>query len=94
MLSESLRLQLEDSEIQLIELVPPAVRTTLMNQQDSPHAMPLDEYVTEVLALLDAEPDAPEILVQRVLGLRYAERDGNYGQIVSALNPNSNVPAP
>ncbi|MDJ0356591.1 SDR family NAD(P)-dependent oxidoreductase [Paenarthrobacter sp. PH39-S1] len=41
--TESLRVQLADTSIQVIELVPPGVRTTLMGQQDSEQAMPLGE---------------------------------------------------
>ena len=41
MLSESLRLQLADTTVELVEIVPPSVATELMpGQQDSPIAMP------------------------------------------------------
>ena len=38
--SESLRIRLADAGVQVIEVVPPGVRTTLMGQQDNEHAMP------------------------------------------------------
>src|SRR4051794_15292237 len=48
MLSESIRLQLADTTVKVIELVPPAVRTALLpGQEDSDAAMPVDEYVAE-----------------------------------------------
>ena len=50
--TESLRIQLADSSVQVIELIPPAVRTTLMGQQDDEDAMPLDEFLTETTTLL------------------------------------------
>jgi uncharacterized oxidoreductase len=81
--TDSLRAQLHDTSLQVIELVPPAVRTTLMNQQDSPDAMPLDEYLDETLALLEAEPDATQILVERVRWLRNAEAEGHYDQALA-----------
>lgn len=93
MLSESLRLQLEPAGIEVLELVPPAVRTTLMpGHESAPHAMPLAEYADETLALWEQDPDAHEILVERVLPLRFGEVRGNYDQVVAALNGTA-VPA-
>jgi uncharacterized oxidoreductase len=87
MLSESLRLQLADTTVQVIELVPPSVRTSLLpGQESSEFAMPLDEFVTEVLALLRAQPEAKEIQVERVKFLRYGEARGDYDQVVQTLN--------
>jgi uncharacterized oxidoreductase len=87
MLSESLRLQLAGTTVNVIELEPPAVRTALLpGQETSESAMPLDEFVTEVLTLLQAQPDAREIQVERVKFLRYAEARGDYDQVVEMLN--------
>jgi uncharacterized oxidoreductase len=87
MLSESLRLQLADTPVKVVELVPPSVRTSLLpGQENSEAAMPLDEFVTEVMALFQAQPDATEILVERVKFLRYGEARGDYDQVVKALN--------
>jgi uncharacterized oxidoreductase len=83
--TESLRAQLTDTAVQVIELVPPAVRTSLMNQQDSPDAMPLDEYLDDTLTRLEAEPDAPQILVERVRWLRNAKAGGHYEQALAML---------
>lgn len=87
MLSESLRLQLADTSVKIVELEPPAVRTSLLpGQETSEFAMPLDEFVTEVVGLIEAEPDAKEIQVERVKFLRYGEARGDYDQVVTALN--------
>lgn len=87
MLSESIRLQLADTTVKVKELVPPAVRTALLpGQEESPMAMPLDEFVAEVIALLQQQPDANEIHVDRVNFLRYSEARGDYDQVVAALN--------
>lgn len=87
MLSESLRLQLADTSVKIVELEPPAVRTSLLpGQETSEFAMPLDEFVTEVVGLIEAEPDAKEIQVERVKFLRYGEARGDYDQVVAALN--------
>jgi uncharacterized oxidoreductase len=87
MLSESLRLQLAATSVKLIELVPPSVRTSLLpGQENSEFAMPLEDFVAEVLALLQAQPDAREIQVERVKFLRYGEARGDYDQVVATLN--------
>ncbi|MET7803475.1 SDR family oxidoreductase [Micromonospora chersina] len=87
MLSESLRLQLADTNVKVVELEPPAVRTSLLpGQETSEFAMPLDEFVAEVVALIEAQPDAREIQVERVKFLRYGEARGDYDQVVATLN--------
>jgi uncharacterized oxidoreductase len=87
MLSESLRLQLLGTSVKVTELVPPSVRTGLLpGQEANEAAVPLDDFVSEVMALLESEPDAKEILVERVKFLRYGEARGDYDQVVKALN--------
>jgi short-subunit dehydrogenase involved in D-alanine esterification of teichoic acids len=87
MLSESIRLQLADTSVKIVELEPPAVRTSLLpGQEDSGVAMPLDEFIAEATALLEAQPDAKEIQVERVKFLRYGEARGDYDQVVATLN--------
>lgn len=87
MLSESIRLQLADTTVKVVELEPPAVRTSLLpGQESSEFAMPLDEFVTEAVALFEAQPDAKEIQVERVKFLRYGEARGDYDQVVETVN--------
>jgi uncharacterized oxidoreductase len=87
MLSESIRLQFAGTNVKIVELEPPAVRTSLLPGQDeSESAMPLEDYVSEVVALIEAQPDAKEIQVERVKFLRYGEARGDYDQVVAALN--------
>ncbi len=88
MLSETLRLQLEPAGVRVLELVPPAVRTSLMpGQEDSPVAMPLDEFADEVVTLLEKDDGTlREILVERVKALRFAEVEGAYDATVARLN--------
>lgn len=87
MLSESLRLQLAGTSVEVVELVPPAVRTSLLpGQENSEFAMPLDDFVAEVVHLLETRPDATEVLVERVGFLRHAEARGDYDQVVATLN--------
>lgn len=76
--TESLRYQLRDTSVKVVELIPPYVRTTLMgdHQAADPRAMPLDEYIAEVMSMMASHPDAPEINVERVLPLRLAGDGG------------------
>jgi len=85
--TQSLRLQLAETNLQVIELVPPAVQTNLMNgAAPDPTWMPLDEFADETITLLQQHPDAEEILVDRVHFLRAAERENRYPEVVAALN--------
>ncbi|WP_334152558.1 SDR family oxidoreductase [Microbacterium sp.] len=87
MLSESLRLQLVGTGVSVLELEPPAVRTDLMpGHAENESAMPLGEFIDEVLTLIETQPSATEIQVERVKFLRYGEARGDYAQVVDALN--------
>ena len=86
--SMSLGHQLSDTSVQVIELAPPYVQTTLTgdHQANDPNAMPLADYISETMELLETQPDAREILVGRVEPLRWAERDGKFDQVFGHLN--------
>jgi uncharacterized oxidoreductase len=87
LLSEAIRLQYADTSVQVIELEPPSVRTELVpGQETNELAMPLDEFIAEVMKLLETEPGAREIQVERVKFLRYGEARGDYDQVVATLN--------
>jgi short-subunit dehydrogenase involved in D-alanine esterification of teichoic acids len=87
MLSESVRLQLADTSVRVVELEPPSVQTDLLpGQAENDHAMPLAEFVDEVMSIIETQPDAREIQVERVKFLRYGEARGDYDQVVTALN--------
>ncbi|MFD9125713.1 SDR family oxidoreductase [Kitasatospora sp. NPDC059571] len=80
--SEALRAQLDGTGVDVVELVPPAVATA-GQERVNPHALPLEEFATEVMDLLGTEPTPREILVDRVLVHRWAERDGTYAELVA-----------
>jgi short-subunit dehydrogenase involved in D-alanine esterification of teichoic acids len=87
LLSEAIRLQYADTSVQVIELEPPSVQTGLVpGQETNELAMPLDEFIAEVMKLLETEPEAREIQVERVKFLRYGEARGDYDQVVATLN--------
>jgi uncharacterized oxidoreductase len=76
--SESLRYQLKSTNIEVVELVPPYVQTELMgsHQAADPRAMPLADYLAEVINIIKTQPNAAEILVERVKPLRFAASNG------------------
>jgi uncharacterized oxidoreductase len=80
--SLSLRYQLRETGIRVIELAPPYVQTGLMGerQKNDPAAMPLKEFIEEVFTLLKTQPDADEILVERVKLLRDSGEKGRAAQ--------------
>ncbi|WP_182112633.1 MULTISPECIES: SDR family oxidoreductase [unclassified Actinotalea] len=84
-LSESLRVQLAGTGVEVVELVPPAVRTPLMGGEERESAMPLEDFLDEVMHLLRTQPDATEVLVERVRHLRFAEADGRYDGVLATL---------
>lgn len=74
-------------KVEVIELVPPAVQTSLTPGQEArPGYQPLPEFADEVMALLRQEPTPPEILVERVGFLRFAEAQGRFDDTLAALN--------
>lgn len=84
--TQSLRAQLAGSPVEVIELVPPKVQTPLMNQEHDADAMPLEDFLDEVMGILQARPEDEEILVQDVHGLRFAERDGRHDEMLALLS--------
>jgi short-subunit dehydrogenase involved in D-alanine esterification of teichoic acids len=87
MLSESLRLQLAPTSVRVLELEPPAVRTGLLpGHEDNAAAMPLDDFIAEVMQVIETQPEATELQVESVKFLRYGEARGDYDTVVAALN--------
>jgi uncharacterized oxidoreductase len=91
--TQSLRFQLRETSVQVIEIIPPQVQTALQGKRGfGVGAMPLDEYITETMALLQTQPQADEIVVERAKGFRFAERDGAYDQMYPAFNAKMTAP--
>jgi uncharacterized oxidoreductase len=85
--SLSLRAQLRNTQVAVIELAPPAVQTDLMpGSATNPHAMPLADFVAESVAKLTAQPTPDEVLVDRVLFLRNADSSGKFKETFAMLN--------
>ena len=86
--SQSLRHQLKDTLVQVLELAPPYVQTELMGagQASDPRAMPLKNFIAEVMGILRDSPDATEVCVENVKPLRLAEANGSYQGVFKTLN--------
>jgi len=76
--TQSLRYQLKDTGVEVLELIPPYVATDLMGarQANDPRAMPLAEFIAEVMQILQTRPEAKEICVKRVYPLRFTAEQG------------------
>ena len=76
--AQSLRFQLRQTSIQVIEIAPPYVQTELggKSQATDPNAMPLKDFISEALQILSSDPQVDEVLVKRVLPHRYAAERG------------------
>src|SRR5882724_13113011 len=76
--TQSLRYQLKSTKVEVIELIPPYVQTTLMGDQQAndPRAMPLDEYIDEAMSILKSQPDVKEVCVKKVYPLRFSAEHG------------------
>ena len=83
----SLGHQLKGTSVEAIEIAPPYVQTELMgpHQAVDPRAMPLADFIAEVMAILGREPTPAEVIVGRCEPLRHAERDGKTAEIFAAL---------
>jgi uncharacterized oxidoreductase len=66
--AQSLRFKLRNTSVRVLEIIPPWVRTELLNSTEEPRAMPLDEFITGTIGIL--ETDANEILVPKAEFLR------------------------
>jgi len=88
--TQSLRYQLKSTNVEVIELIPPYVQTTLMGDQqaEDPRAMPLKEFIDEVMSILKSQPDVKEVCVQKVYPLRFAAEQGqeNYENFFNQFN--------
>lgn len=85
--TESLRFQLRNTGVQVIEIIPPHVQTALQGERGfDARAMPLEEYITETMTLLQTQPHAKEIVVERARPFRFAERDGTYDDVFAGFN--------
>ena len=85
--TQALRVQLRDTPVQVVEIIPPYVQTGLggSHQTNDPRAMPLEDYIAETMQILKSQPEAPENCVERVKFLRFAEATGTFDKAFQML---------
>jgi uncharacterized oxidoreductase len=68
--------------------VPPYVQTELLgtHQANDPAAMPLQDFIAEVMQLLSTQPDIAEVVVGRCEPLRFAAEQDRIGAMFQAIN--------
>jgi uncharacterized oxidoreductase len=88
--TESLRFQLQDSGIQVIEIAPPRVETEMDGPTDG-YTMTVDDFIAETLSLMANRPDDGEVIVSASRALREAERNGRYAAVFAAVNPSTSI---
>jgi uncharacterized oxidoreductase len=84
--TQSLRYQLRGAGVQVVELIPPYVATDLLDGRNDPRAMPLEAFITEVMAIVERDPNVEEILVETVKRLRFAAEAGAANTVFHAMN--------
>ncbi len=86
--SVAIREQLKGTSVDVIEIIPPYVQTTLQgdHQATDERAMPLDAYISEVMDILTNQPQATEVVVERCKPLRFAAQNGNFDQVFGMVN--------
>lgn len=74
-------------QVEVIELVPPAIQTELTPGQSQREAyMPLNDFMDEVMGLFGTQPTPSEIVVERARLQRLAEREGRFEQVFERIN--------
>ncbi|KRE00321.1 oxidoreductase [Bosea sp. Root381] len=86
--SMSLRHQLKGTATQVVELVPPYVQTELRGPEQAvdPVAMPLADFIAEVMTILETQPETREVIVERCKPLRFAAENGNLAGVFAMVN--------
>jgi uncharacterized oxidoreductase len=85
--TQSLRHQLRETAIEVIEVIPPYVQTDLgPGHGTDPRAMPLSEFIAEVIAILKDFHNSEEVVVERCKPLRLAVEKGTFNAIFETLN--------
>jgi uncharacterized oxidoreductase len=86
--TQSLRHQLRDTNVEVLEIIPPYVQTELLGsgQASDPRAMPLTDFIAETIDILKSKPTPAEICVKRVEFLSCAAENGKYDEAFNALN--------
>lgn len=73
-------------KVDIVEVIPPEVKTGLTPGQEARDGMRLDEYADDVVAQLCRTPATPEIMVEAWKFVRRAEADGRFDEVLAMIN--------
>jgi uncharacterized oxidoreductase len=80
-------MQLRDSNVEVIEIIPPGVQTELSpGQSKSPMLVPLDVFVAETMSMLRQQPAPVEISGERAEFMRGVVDHAKFGRVLRQLN--------
>jgi uncharacterized oxidoreductase len=83
----SLRVQLAETLVEVIEIIPPAVATDLTpGRTPNERMMSLPDYIEQTMQILKTQPTPSEICVEHVKFLRFAEAQGNFDKALQMLS--------
>ena len=83
----SLRVQLADTPVEVVEIIPPAVATELTpGRTPNERMMSLPDYIGQTMQILKTQPTPSEICVEHVKFLRFAEASGNFEKALQMLS--------
>jgi uncharacterized oxidoreductase len=84
----SLRVQLADTPVEVIEIIPPAIATDLTPGRSAtdPRMMSLPNFIDQTMQILQTKPTPSEICVENVKFLRFAEARGNFDKALQQLS--------
>ncbi|AHJ73843.1 SDR family oxidoreductase [Kosakonia sacchari] len=85
-----LRHQLRHIPVEVLELSPPYVQTTLTGaeQATDPRAMALPAYISEVMSMIECgDHPGGELVLERDKHRRWAEKDGTFATLFATMNP-------
>jgi len=83
--TESLRSQLRDSGIHVVEIPPPRVYTEA-DAAGGDAGVGVEDFVRDVMWQLTSRPAPREVVVDAASLLRYAERRGDYPEVYATVN--------
>ena len=87
--TQSLRYQLEQTSVRVLEIIPPAVQTGLGGNDLSipppPGVMPLGDFIEQTMEMLFSDPTPSELCVDKVKALRFAEANGSHESLFRIL---------
>ena len=83
----SLRVQLAETPVEVIEIIPPAVATELTpGRTPNERMMSVPDYIEQTMQILSTQPTPNEICVEHVKFLRFAEARGNFDKALQMLS--------